>query len=451
MLNSTGTINNLPIMTLSSKIIGLLTLCLMLVLPLTLEAQTTQRTTHTVEAGETLFRISRMYDVSIEDLRRWNNLSGNQIQVGQRLIVRDPAGSGSVSGTGTTVQSAPREGGRVQHRVSAGETLFSISRRYGVTVDEIRRWNNLSSNLIEVGQVLQILETAQNVTEQAPVAGGQRPPSTPATPPATPVIIDTIDAIERNDMIISKGDEEQEAGEAITSAPVGAAFYVVRSGDTVSGIAQQHGITSAELRELNQLRSDRLAIGQVLMVRRPQGLPSVADRNEGTTAQGRFSMYEVRRGERLTTILSQFSMTEMELRALNPDIDIAELRQGQQITVLLPPDITYRNPYRVQSEVQPESTESAEQVRVLRYADTDRGRSTTSGDLYNPTGYTAAHNRLPLGSVVFVQHPDADRGIFVLINDRMVEPGIKLSHAAFEALGFQENRMNNAVVVASER
>ncbi|MCC5925817.1 MAG: LysM peptidoglycan-binding domain-containing protein [Bacteroidetes bacterium] len=417
------------------KLLGIAVFCLFLVIPQITHAQSEQRRTHTVEAGETLFRISRMYDVSIENLRGWNNLSGNQINVGQRLFVSPPPGTVTQRppSAGEGVQSAPREGGRVEHRVRAGETLFSISRRYGVSVDEVRQWNNLRSNLIEVGQVLEIRESAQNVVEQ---------------PITRPVITDTIEAIPRDDMVLSKDEPE---GEAIRSAPVSSAYYVVRSGDTVSGIAQRHGITASELRELNQLRSDRLAIGQVLLVRRPQGLPSIADSAEGTTAQGRFSIYEVRRGDRLNSVLSRFSMTEMELVALNPDIDVTELRQGQQITVLLPPDITYRNPYRVHTEIQPESTESAEEMRIIRYADTDRGRSTTSGDLYNPTAYTAAHNRLPLGSVVFVQHHEADKGIFVLINDRMVDSGLKLSHAAFEALGFEQNRMNNAVVVASER
>jgi LysM repeat protein len=384
-----------------------------------------------------------MYDVSIEELRSWNSISGNQIAVGQRLFVAAPARAATQQRPSVTepVQSAPREGGRVQHRVRAGETLFSISRRYGVSVDEIRRWNSLTSNLIEVGQTLDIRESAQDVVEQ-PVP----------ELPAQPVITDTIDAIPLDDMVITEDDSARVVeGEAIRTAPVSSAYYVVRSGDTISGIAQLHGITTAELRELNQLRSDRLAVGQVMVVRRPQGIPSISDSNEGSTAQGRFSTYEVRREDRLNAVLSRFSMTEIELQALNPDIDITELRQGQQITVLLPPDITYTNPYRVQTEIQPESTESAEEMRITRYVDSDRGRSTTSGDLYNPTGYTAAHNRLPLGSVIFVQHSESDNGIFVLINDRMVDNGLKLSHAAFEALGFQDNRTNNAVVVASER
>jgi hypothetical protein len=146
-------------------------------------------------------------------------------------------------------------------------------------------------------------------------------------------------------------------------------------------------------------------------------------------------------------------MTEPELAALNPDVDITSLAQGQSLTVLLPPDITYANPYRVYSEADDQAIDNqeSESVPVLRYGNSDRGRSTTSGDLYNPDAFTAAHNRLPLGTVLFVQNPATQSGIFVLVNDRMVEQGLRLSHAAFDALGFEPTRSNNAIITTTER
>lgn len=434
-----------------------LILVIFMAMPSLVQAQSGQRDVHVVQAGETLYRISRMYDVSVDDIRGWNGLSGNTISVGQRLIVSAPAGEQVQRPVEVTSGDRPAE--RVLHRVGAGETLFSISRRYGVTVAEIRNWNNLTSNLIEVGQVLEILESTQNVTEEQTAAQteeGEEPASDSTDAGSGLVITDTIDAIPTEELIIAEGDtlaatEPLPDGEAIRFGPVSSAYYVVRSGDTVSQIARRFGISSAELRELNQLRSDRLAVGQVLMIRRPQGLPSVGEGVDSSTPQGRFTTYEVRRGDRLNAVLERFSMTESELQALNPDFDVTALRQGQQLVVLLPPDITYENPYRVAEVTDTRQSESLSDEQVFRYADTDRGRSTTSGDLYNPSGYTASHNRLPLGSVVFVQHPENGNGIFVLINDRMVESGIKLSHAAYDALGFAPNRSNRAVILADEQ
>jgi LysM repeat protein len=457
-----------------------------------LQAQTAERRTHVVEAGQTLYSISRMYDVSVEDLRRWNNLRGNQINVGQRLVVS--SGQQVQQQPAQTTQQADtrgRDAREVRHQVRSGETLFSISRRYGVTVSEIREWNGLRSNLIEVGQVLIIREAVQDVTERASTQasgrseegraadtaaaqseGGATAASSGAGTASQSQVSDTTGGQESATLAASTDTSAQseagrtqssdpippvaavvDEGDAIRSGPVASAYYTVRAGDSVSEIARRHGITSSELMELNSLRSDRLAVGQVLLVRRPQGLPSITELRAGSTPQGRFATYQVRRGERLNDVLRQFQMTESELVALNPDIDITSLAQGQSLTVLMPPDITYANPYRVfAAPVDSESIEAdTETVQIHRYGNNDRGRSTTSGDLYNPDAFTAAHNRLPLGTVLFVQNPDNQSGIFVLVNDRIVEQGLRLSHAAFDALGFEPTRANNAVISSAQR
>jgi LysM repeat protein len=475
------------------------------------QAQTAERRIHTVEAGQTLYSISRIYDVSVDDIRRWNNLRGNQINVGQRLIVS----SGQTEHPRTTpvIEVQGRDTLQVRHQVRGGETLFSISRRYGVTVSDIREWNRLQSNLIEVGQVLIIREAVQDVTERpvavaedrrdtersqaaiddaaaaaaateatsttattAAAAATEATSTVAATAAATTTATETavatqaattaaaatvsittdsasVETIEQVTEVTPPVTDFVDEGEAIRSGPVASAYYTVRTGDTVSEIARRHGITSAELLELNRLRSDRLAVGQVLLVRRPQGLPSVTELRAGSTPQGRFASYEVRRGERLNEVLRQFQMTEPELAALNPDIDITSLAQGQGLTVLLPPDIIYTNPYRVYTEStsEPDENTETETIQVIRYGNNDRGRSTTSGDLYNPEAFTAAHNRLPLGTILFVQNPDNQSGIFVLVNDRMVEQGLRLSHTAFDTLGFEPSRANNAVITITER
>jgi len=413
------------------------------------EAQAQEQRTHVVRAGDTLFGIARTYDVSVEDLRAWNRLRGNQINVGQRLIVSgtESRPTPSTPPPPTPVsRDAERSSEVLMHRVASGETLFSISRRYGVTVAEIREWNRLSGNIIEVGQVLQIRGSTQNIVEPNPADIAVAPQGPPVTGGTTPPV----------GRPVVPGDGRPDSvgvaippGQAITTSPVSSAYYTVRRGDSISGIAAAHSISVADLMELNRLRNDRLAVGQVLLVRRPQGLPSVADRGTVSTPQGQFAGHEVRRGERLVDILRQFQMTESELAALNQDIDIADLRQGQTITVLLPPTRVYTNPYRQQTVTT--ADETTETINVTRYSDTDRGRATTSGDLFNPDALTAAHSRLPIGSVVYIENPDTGKGIFILINDRIIESGLKLSHASFTALGFRTGAQNQAVIRVNER
>jgi len=411
-----------------------------LALPLSLEAQS-ERQTHIVRQGETLFSISRQYSITVNQLREWNNLRGNQISVGQRLIV-SPSGQAPAPQTPTPAPQQPPstsdDATSVRHQVRAGETLFSLSRRYGVTVNDIRSWNNLSSNLLEVGQVLTIYSDGRDISEEDITEATSEQPQAPITSTLT----STVDSV----------DIQNQAQNAITVQESGSAYHVVKSGDTLIQIATSNGISLEELRSLNRLQSDRLTVGQVLMVRKPRGLPSVATGTTESSAQGRFVAHQIRRNERLNDILSRYQMTETELKTLNPDIDINNLQPGLTISVLLPPTTVFKNPYRVNANTSTVATSTdTDSASVLvekatRYSDIDRGRSTSNGDLYNPLSYTAAHQRLPLGSVVHIQNEATGYGIFVLINDRTTDSGIKLSHAAFEKLGFSLSADNRAII-----
>jgi LysM repeat protein len=95
---------------------------------------------HTVGAGETLYSISRMYGIKVEELISMNNIVNNQIKPGQKLLVKKTQADQKL----------------IKHTVQAGETLYSISKRYNVTVASIKASNGLSSDSLQLGQVLEI-------------------------------------------------------------------------------------------------------------------------------------------------------------------------------------------------------------------------------------------------------------------------------------------------------
>jgi LysM repeat protein len=170
-------------------------------------------TIHPVAPGETLTSIARQYDVKVRHLKALNGLQSSQLFIGQLLLVgikeeEDHTLVSTNSRGLTDVSSA-------QHVVQTGETLYRISIRYKVTVDQIKKDNNLKSDALSVGMVLRI--------------GSNQPIVAPVSPQNTKT-------------------------------------YTVVKGDTLSKIAREQNTTIAALRSLNNLKSDNLSIGMVLKV-----------------------------------------------------------------------------------------------------------------------------------------------------------------------------------------
>ncbi|MEY4626366.1 MAG: hypothetical protein RL003_338 [Bacteroidota bacterium] len=106
--------------------------------------------THIVIRGETLFSIARLYRLSVDSLTAWNQLDGKPLMVDRKLYLQRVSGAASVkSDNNAQLYDA-------FHFVQPGETLYSISHKYSVTVDQVKSWNRLESNQIEVGQRLKV-------------------------------------------------------------------------------------------------------------------------------------------------------------------------------------------------------------------------------------------------------------------------------------------------------
>jgi len=109
---------------------------------------------HTVAAGETLYQISKTYKVTMEELRQWNSLPDNSIRLGQELRIVAPTETAT---TGETQEKAPAStfsGSSTYHTVAAGESMYQISRKYGVTIKDIMQWNNKSDFAVSAGEKL---------------------------------------------------------------------------------------------------------------------------------------------------------------------------------------------------------------------------------------------------------------------------------------------------------
>ncbi len=422
-------------------------LILLLIALFSLPSLAADRPTHTVRQGETLFSISRQYEVTVDQIRQWNGLRNNVISVGQELIV----GDGSRPGQRPPAER-PRpdtQDGTIIHTVEPGQTLFRISRIYDVTVDQIKEWNNLRDNLISIGQELEIRRPGElaEVQPDTTPADHTRPesqrdeqPQPDEQPPVAdrPPVTGRVDTVPRptddpDPVPPSRAatDDDDAIGEPATPA-----FYEVRPGDTLYRIASRFNMTVQELMEYNELESSRIDVGQQLRIRsRPPAPPSVAaEWDVDSTPQGRFATYTFREGDSLHQILQHHNMDMHEFRALNPGVSAGDLRPGDEVTLIIAATTRRNNPYL--STVR---EENGTQMQVTRYPEERQRKTTTSGDLYNPQALTAAHPNMALGSVAFIENPENGRGIFVHINDRTPENRLVLSDAAFRALDFQNS------------
>ena len=100
---------------------------------------------HFVKQGETLYSISKLYVMTIENLKTLNNLQSNSVSEGQKLFIK----------LLDKLLETPKEVLKI-HTVKAGETLYSISKKYKISVKDIKLYNNLTSDSIALGQVLKL-------------------------------------------------------------------------------------------------------------------------------------------------------------------------------------------------------------------------------------------------------------------------------------------------------
>ncbi len=223
---------------------------------------------YTVKRGDTLSGIASRYGVTVANLKSWNGLKSDLIFVGQTLTIKGGNNTGSTGSTSSGNSGSTASG---SYKVKSGDTLSGIASRYGVTVANLKSWNGLKSDLIFVGQTLTI-------------KGGSSSSSTGNT---------------------SSANTGNTSGN-----------YKVKSGDTLYGIASRYGVTVANLKSWNGLKSDLIYVGQSLSIkgRSVVTVSNTSSGNSGSTASG---SYKVKSGDTLSGIASRYGVTVANLKSWN--------------------------------------------------------------------------------------------------------------------------------------
>ncbi|QAA20726.1 muramidase [Enterococcus faecium] len=266
-------------------------------------SNTASGTKYTVKAGDSVWSVSNKYGITMAQLIQWNNIQNNFIYPGQQLTVSNSgstnsASSNTGSSANTNNSSSANTGSSSSqgtYTVKAGESVWSVANKNGITMNQLIEWNNIKNNFIYPGQQL-IVKGGNSVNTNTGSTTSAAKPNTPNTSATTSTsssgnTMYTVKAgesvwsvankhhitmdqlIEWNNIknnfiypgqqvIVKKGSSQTTNQQA----PAGSKTYTVKSGESVWGVADSHGITMAQLIEWNNIKNNFIYPGQTLIV-----------------------------------------------------------------------------------------------------------------------------------------------------------------------------------------
>ena len=277
--------------------------------------------TYVVQPGDSLYRIGQNHNVTVGQLKNWNNLASDLIHPGQVLRVAAPSQGKQASSTPakpskpaqankpsqTSKPAQPSQSGsqtssQTTYTVKPGDSLYRIALNHNTTVPRLRAINGIKGDLIHPGQVIRLSE-------------GQATASS------------------------SKPQSAQPASNQPASQT-----YTVKPGDTLYKIGQEHNLSVAQLKDLNQLTGDLIHPGQVLRVsqsgRKPAQTVKASKKTNQSTSRpsGLAVTYTVRPGDTLSAIARRYNLSVNQLVAWNKLENPNHLSVGQTLVLNLRTD-----------------------------------------------------------------------------------------------------------------
>ena len=218
-----------------------------LFIPTEEEDTDTSGVTYVVKQGDTLYSIAAKYNTTVAKLKSLNNLTTNNLSVGQVLKISEE-----------TV-NLPEDNNQVIYVVKSGDNLYAIASKYNVTVDAIKRANNLNSNLLSVGQrlVIPVPSTESSFNTYIVVSGDTLYKIANKFNVSVDNLKDTNNLTNNN---LSVGQT------LIIPSTTSYLTYVVKPGDSLYSIARTYGTTVSEIESLNNLSTSTLSVGQRLLL-----------------------------------------------------------------------------------------------------------------------------------------------------------------------------------------
>ena len=305
---------------------------------------------YTVKKGDSLFKISKKYNISVSDIKKRNNLRGSNLSIGQKLALGPSTSDAAESETTGNTSPSKMTG---KYTVKKGDTLGHIALKFGISQKELKSANGLKSDTLRIAQVLLVpgftdkeiaLRTKSAGTKKTVARDKEPEPRNAAYVKKRYVVKsgDTLSAIAnhfgvqaeevkkasalKNDRI-NKGDILLiPVPHDYVATPERAAKYTVVTGDTLGGIGSKFGVTVSELKQANGLANNELWVGMKLKV------PGKSSIQHTRTTPKTQAEYIVKRGDTLGAIAKRHGVTVNELKRAN-NLRSSNIRVGQSLRV----------------------------------------------------------------------------------------------------------------------
>ncbi|MGB0929937.1 MAG: LysM peptidoglycan-binding domain-containing protein [Chitinophagales bacterium] len=252
---------------------------------------------HIVQAGDTLFQLSKKYGVTVNSLKKTNHLLYDGLWIGQRLTIPIVANSDSSN------SSTPATTQYKSYTVQRGDSLYKIARKFSIGIEALKKINRLSSNFLSIGQTLKVPNGSSSSNSNTGSSN-------------------------TNSGSNSSESSSNSGGNNGSSW----AIYTVKKGDSLYKIATKFKIKVERLKQINLLSSNNLYIGQELKI--PSGnsgentsTPNQQEDNDNLV------IYTVKSGDSLYTIAWIYNTTIDAIKQLN-GLRNNSLTLGQELKVI---------------------------------------------------------------------------------------------------------------------
>ncbi len=221
---------------------------------------TTSGNTYTVVSGDSVWSIANKHGISMDQFRSLNNIKNDFVYPGQKVVVSGGSSTNTSSTTTVSTASTASQSSGGTYTVAAGDSVWSIANKHGISMDQFRSLNNIKNDYVYPGQKVVVSGSSATSTTTSTTVSSQ------------------------------------------TSSSVAGNTYTVAAGDSVWSVANKHGITMDQFRSWNNIKNDFIYPGQKVVVK--QG--GTAATTSTSTTNG---SYKVASGDSVWGIADKFGIT----------------------------------------------------------------------------------------------------------------------------------------------